>query len=159
MSYTKADTINSFAEVARGFCSWCEDPSLTIKREVAAAVWLSTLYAAALVLPKVGSDNSDGLPAIPSVLLEQAEHNLAYFNGYYYREYFDPDPSLDEESVIGDVGDDLLDTYKDIRAGLLLFDTGQIADALWHWSFMHQVHWGRHVVGAMFALHCIYIPR
>jgi hypothetical protein len=159
MSDTRDNTTTSFVDIARGFCSWCEGASLPTAHEVAAAGWLSSLYAAALVLPKVGGENSDGLPAIPPVLLERAKCNLACFNGYHYREYFDPDPSLDEESVLGDVGDDLLDTYKDIRAGLLLFDAGQTAEALWHWSFLHKIHWGRHAVGAMFALHCIYISR
>jgi hypothetical protein len=40
----------------------------------------------------------------------------------YYREYFDPDPLLDDEACMGDVGDDLIDTYQDIRSGLLLFE-------------------------------------
>jgi len=91
--------------------------------------------------------------------LERATSGLARFNGHYYREYFDPDPSLNVESVIGDVGDDLLDTYKDIRAGLLLFEEGQTNEALWHWAFLQRAHWGRHAVGAIFALHCMSIAH
>ena len=54
---------------------------------------------------------------------------------------------------MGDVGDDLLDTYKDIKAGCQLVDQGCPADALWHWSFMHRIHWGKHAVGALSALY------
>ena len=54
---------------------------------------------------------------------------------------------------MGDVGDDLLDTYKDIKAGALLSQAGRVEEALWHWSFMHRIHWGRHALGALAALH------
>lgn len=55
--------------------------------------------------------------------------------------------------MIGDVGDDMLDTYKDIKAGIRLVGQGRVSDALWHWSFMHRIHWGKHVVGALSALY------
>ena len=122
-----------------------------------AASWLCRLYAAALALPELGPENSDGLPDPPPGLLECAKNNLVSFNGRYYREYFNPAASLNDESVVGDIGDDLLDTYKDIRAGLLLFERGEITEALWHWAFLHRIHWGRHAVGAIFALHCLSI--
>jgi hypothetical protein len=117
------------------------------------------LYAAALDLPQVGPENEDGLPDLPPLQLERAKNNLARFNGFYYREFFDPDPLQDEEPVMGDVGDDLLDTYKDIRSGLLLFEQGKITEALWFWAFLHRIHWGRHAVGALFALHCLSIAK
>ncbi|MNT90328.1 hypothetical protein D3C72_2312100 [compost metagenome] len=60
---------------------------------------------------------------------------------------------------MGDLGDDLMDAYQDIRAGLLLFDEGRARDALWHWSFMHRVHWGRHATSALHALHCMGISK
>ena len=74
--------------------------------------------------------------------------------GWYYREFFDPNPSLEDEAVMGDVGDDLLDIYRDVKAGLVLMDQRKRVDALWHWAFLHRIHWGRHAVGALFALHC-----
>lgn len=52
-----------------------------------------------------------------------------------------------------DVGDDLLHTYKDIKAGCQLVDLGCPGDALWHWSFMHRNHWGQHALGALSALY------
>ena len=146
--------INTFAEIARGFCASCENSAVS---DTQAASWLCQLYSAALELPEVGPENSEGLPDLPSVLLERAKNNLASFNGRYYREYFNPDSSLNDESVVGDIADDLLDTYKDIRAGLLLFERGEATEALWHWAFLHRIHWGRHAVGAIFALHCLSI--
>ena len=157
MSPTPETPTNAFAEVARGFCEWCEGHSLGTEPEAVAAAWLCRLYAAALLLPAVGPENSEGLPALPQAEAARAQDNLSCFNGRYYREYFDPDPTLDEEPVMGDIGDDLLDTYKDIKAGCVLLARGQIAEAMWQWSFLHRVHWGRHAVGALFALHCLSI--
>jgi hypothetical protein len=146
-----------FAEIARGFCLWCESPTPGAATDSKAAAWLCRLYAAALGLPKVGAENSDGLPDLPPEGLQRATANLARWNSAYYREFYDPHPHLSDEPVVGDIGDDLLGTYKDIRAGLLLYERGAERDALWHWSFLHQVHWGRHAVGAIFALHCLAI--
>lgn len=155
MDSNYATAANAFSEVARGFCFWCEGASLGEEPESTAAIWLAKLHASALVLPKIESDNAEGLPDIPVTELEAANRNLFVFSGMYYREYFDPDPTLIDESVIGDVGDDILDTYRDVKRGLILFENGQLSEALWHWAFSHCIHWGRHVVGALFALHCL----
>jgi hypothetical protein len=147
-----------FAEVARGFCAWCEasEPELTDSQ---AAYWLSRLYAQALLLPETESENEDGLPELPADAMEKAASNLAAFSGRYYREVFDPDPLLGDAPVMGDIGDDLLDTYRDIRAGLVLFDRGEVNEAIWQWSFLHRIHWGHHVAGALYALHCLSLSR
>ena len=102
---------------------------------------------------------SDDPPAIPQPSQDAALRNLARFNGWYYREFFDPEPDLTEEPCMGDIGDDLLDCYRDIREGLLRFDAGEIKEALWHWAYLHKIHWGRHAVGALFALHCLSISK
>jgi hypothetical protein len=159
MNPTHTGELNSFAEVALGFCAWCEEPDLDAEREVTAAAWLAKLYAAALLLPSVEPENSDGLPDLPAVELAKAQSNLAYFNGTYYRECFDPDPTLAEAPVIGDIGDDLLDTYKDIKAGCVLLNRGQPIEALWHWVFLHRIHWGHHAASALLALHCLSISK
>jgi len=155
---TSATYSSDFAEVARAYCSWCE-ASHSEHSDSQGAYWLSRLYTQALLLPQVEPENEEGLPELPPEALATATANLAAFAGRYYREVFDPDPSLADEPVMGDIGDDLLDTYKDVRAGLVLFDRGEANEALWHWSFLHRVHWGRHAVGAMYALHCLAIAQ
>ena len=77
----------------------------------------------------------------------------------YYREFFEPDPAPEQGSVVGDIGGDVLDIYNDIKAGCLLFDRGETNEAIWHWLFLHGVHWGRHAVDALFALHCLSIAE
>ena len=151
-----ARSADEFAEVVREFCEWCVGARQT---DFEAASWLCRLYAAALVLPQVGPENEEGLPEIPSSELSRAEVGLVSFNGRYYWEVFDPDPSLSEKPCIGDLGDDLLDIYKDVRQGLLVFDRGDYIDAMWHWSFLHRVHWGRHAAAALLALHGLSVAK
>jgi hypothetical protein len=145
----------SFSELARGFCAWVEEPSLLESKEVAAAVWLAQLHAAALRLPEIGVENEEDLPDIPYSAFAAAQCNLALFSGMYYRECFNPDPAVGDPPAAGDVGDDLLDVYLDVKRGLLVFERDQVAEALWNWSFLHRIHWGHHAVGALFALHCL----
>ena len=151
MDYRISPAVVAFAETARGFCVWCESGGGL--SDVQAATWLCRLYGQALALPPVAPENAEGLLDIPPDTLARAAANLSDFNGRYYRKVFDPDPTLDEPPVVGDLGDDLIDTYRDIRRGLLLFDRGETVDALWHWSFLHRIHWGRHCVGALQGLH------
>jgi len=159
MSLSPNNPTEAFAALASGFCAWCEAPSPEIDKEASAASWLARLYASALALPAVETESDDGLPDIPEDELDRARRQLASFNGWYYREFFDPDPTLEDDACMGDVGDDLLDTYKDIKAANILFEQGAVNEALWHWSFSHRIHWGRHAVGALLALHCGVISK
>jgi hypothetical protein len=145
--------VRAFAELADGFCAWCETTTPEPDRDARAAQWLAKLHAAAVDLPETDGDNEEGLPEIPAAQLAAAERNLNVYAGWYYRTVFDTDPANADEPVMGDVGDDLLDTYKDIKAGALLSNANRVEEALWHWSFMHRFHWGRHALGALVALH------
>ena len=156
MQHRSVDSIANFAEVARGYCSWCEGESLGPNPESQAAGWLARLYAAALELPDREAESDGELPELPAEA-DRAKSNLAPFLGWYYREFFDPDPMRNDEHGMGDVGDDLWDVYRDVRAGLVLFDSGEVDDAMWHWSFLHRIHWGRHAVGGLLALHCMHV--
>jgi hypothetical protein len=158
MELATTPPLSPFVELARGFCAWCEAPSLGADAESLASRWIARLHAAALELPVVACEN-DGEPDLDEPAFTRAKNNLAAFNGWYYRDYFDPDPTLTDESGMGDVGDDLLDIYKDIKLGLLQFESGDANDAFWHWSFLHKIHWGRHAVGALTALHCMHLSK
>lgn len=147
-----SQAIRSFSQVAAGFCAWCEGDSLGPRPELRAAIWLAKLHAGAMELPSADGDDGSELAEIPTEQREAAERNLRPFRGWYYRTVFDPAPTLHDAPVMGDVGDDLVDTYKDVKLGLLLFVQGRTEEAVWNWAFSHRIHWGCHVVGALAAL-------
>ncbi|UXH79252.1 DUF5063 domain-containing protein [Roseateles amylovorans] len=151
--------LGEFVELACGYCQWCEGQSLGIDPEAQAARWLALLYASALSLPRVGGEYGSDLPELPPETLARAESNLARFFGWYYRAWSDPDPAAQEAPGMGDLGDDLLDVYTDLKRGLVLFEAGMVDDALWHWSFLHRIHWGRHAVHALGALHGMHVSK
>lgn len=163
MKNTNDLAIHAFAHTAQGFCTWCEaaclDAGPTPENMTTAARWLSQLYAAALALPKVSEENFNGPPEDNSPERIRAKHNLGKWSGYYYRDFFDPDPTLDDAYGLGDIGDDMLDTYNDVKNGSILFEQGNIHEALWYWQFQHCNHWGRHAVGALLAMHCDIISK
>ncbi len=150
---THPPAVGDFRELAEGFCAWCEADTIGARPESTAAFWIARLHAAAYELPEANPDNEQGIPELHAGPLARAERNLLHFGGTYYRLVFNPDPTGIDEPVVGDVGDDLLDTYKDVKAGCMLFDLGRNQDALWFWSYMHRLHWGQHVVGALTALY------
>jgi len=59
-----------------------------------------------------------------------------------------------EEPVMGDVIDDLADIYKDLKEGLWYLEQGSEDDAVFQWRFSLDVHWSRHIISTMYALHC-----
>lgn len=151
---TSAATV-TFAGLAREFCGWCEARSLGPDAPTRTAAWIARLHAAALALPEIDRVQFEELPEPPEDALHRVRRNiLRVFDRCYYREVFDPDPMLDDKPVTGDIGEDLLDIWLDVRQGLIRFDQGHVREALFHWSHLHRTHWGRHAVGALFALHC-----
>ena len=155
MQTALASEARNFADIARGFCSWCEGPLLSDGAHLRAGYWLASLHAAALGLPDVAADDEQGS-------LDQIEdapvpvlRNVAQFDAMFYRQFFDPAPTASAAPSVADIGDDLRDVYLDVRAGLQMFELGKVNEAVWHWGFSHRAHWGRHAVGALFALHCM----
>ena len=62
-------------------------------------------------------------------------------------------PLQEEASVTNSLADDLADIYRDLKAGLSLYEAEHPIDAAWEWRFRFQIHWGQHLVGAMRPIH------
>ena len=143
-----------FSFIAKQYCSWAEESSLTQEEDVKKAIiLLITLYSEALSLLKDGCGDE-----IDAKEVTDQEWKIIYtrfsslpFN--YYFASFSP-AKLDEEQGMGDVADDLADIYRDIKNGLWLFENGNITEAVWEWKQTFNTHWGRHAVSALNTLHC-----
>jgi Domain of unknown function (DUF5063) len=150
-----ASDLQAFAAEARRYCAW----AVSIEEgETGAATALRRivdLYQAALGLPAASSEDTPGdLAEFGSDEQGVVRLACARLPLQYYSEQFDPlaMPST-EDATIGDIADDIVDIFADVRKGLYYFDRGQFSDAAWEWSFGFQSHWGRHAVCAIRALH------
>jgi hypothetical protein len=137
---------STFAPGARGEC-------LGNDVESAAAIWLAQLHAAVLRLPTAEAHCDGEEPEVPAEAMAAAERNFEPLAGSLYRTVYEPNPPNLDDPVMGDLGDDLLDICIDIKIGCQLHQQGRSDEAMWQWSFMHAMHWGRHAVGALAALH------
>lgn len=110
---------------------------------------LAVLYAASLALPVVHlSDDDETSDAPPPDVVVPEVVVLGEVDVYW--EFFNP---YVEDSVVGaSLTDDIKDVYRDVVGGLLLFQRGEVEDAIWNWRFFRQNHWGDHAVDALRAL-------
>ena len=148
------DSVTHFATVARSFCAWAEAQPGTVEAEVKMALrLLADLSSAIMATPSLGcGENVEG------ERISDKEWKVIYkrfgslpFN--YYSTFFSPTKINEEESVVGDLADDLADMYRDIKDGLGLYDHGHIVEAVWSWRNSFQTHWGRHATNALYVLH------
>jgi Domain of unknown function (DUF5063) len=161
--------VQAFVDVARRFCDLVDRadtlPASALLEE--GELRLLELYTAALSLP-------DPEPSSDELRSDSISHQdwLVVFRRLqsalgphdFYREIFDPaamgDPggSIDtgDEPVVSSLADDLADIWRDLRAGLNVWDGA--ADVArsdivveWHESFVS--HWGQHLVDGLRAIH------
>lgn len=108
---------------------------------------LVELYKQALTLPEVETEEAGKMQVdIPLPVL-----NLGSYE--YYWELFEPYRL--EEPVCASLADDLIDIYKDLKEGVVLHEQNLVNDAIWHWKFYFEAHWGSHLVDGLRTLHAI----
>lgn len=149
--------IDQFAERARAFLIWCEtfhSPENPGAFKFEALNKLADIYASGFLLPDVEFSNSPNLPRVSGEQKEAIAANLRALPFSYYWTVFTPsDLEGNHTPVCGDLFDDFLDIYADLRNGLNVYDAGFPDAAAFDWRQMFEVHWGRHAVEAMQALH------
>jgi hypothetical protein len=68
---------------------------------------------------------------------------------------FDPYDPPDESEIVGNLADDLVEVYLELRSGLRKWERGDSGGALWEWRFGLESHWGRHVTSALGAINAL----
>ena len=151
--------MDALISTTREFCTWCKSAPGTKSEEGRRAHSLLTrLYADALELDEPAKYDPD----IESNRVNDKEWKEVYARAaalpfQYYSSQFDPSEVPPEQHEIGDLADDVADIYRDLSAGLALFDAGHVAEAQEELRFSFLTHWGRHASGAIRALHCWYV--
>ena len=144
--------VESFARVARRYCEWAEgefgEPLDELRR---ARLLLAELHLAAVRLPPLGDAGENEAARLSH---EEWSSFFSKFASLPLNGYWDVFNPLEEtQPVYNSLADDLSDIYRDVKAGLSLFDGEHFAEAAWEWRFAFQTHWGQHLVGAQRALH------
>ena len=154
------ETVERFAGSVERFCSLIEHhQSLTAGEFVrSCAVCLADLYTAAVPLSLLPVEIDSDELIEDAVSTEQARAIDRQIGGILgsaclYWEVFDPREESDP--VVGDLGDDLADIYRDVKNGLVAFSKGSANEAIWHWQWGFRYHWGDHVVDALRVMHRI----
>ena len=108
-------------------------------------VSLLDLYSKALYLPDVEPENdevSDIKLSVPQILFDEYDHYRKVFNPYHL-----------DEPVGASLSDDILEIYKDVKNGIILYEKNKYSEAIWEWKFNFEIHWGSHAVDAIRVLH------
>lgn len=117
------------------------------------------LYAAAIELPAKDPDTVEALNGIDDDAWQKVRERVGRkLARDYYWEVFEPLEQEQPESLCGSLSDDLADIWHDVKRGLLGLDSGKLSavdDAVWHWRFSLESHWGHHAVGAIAGLNAL----
>jgi hypothetical protein len=144
----QTDRVAAFVESAAEFCSFVESASGTPTDDFcrAAERRLIELYLRAIELPHVEPLHANATDARAG--------RPPGWPGFGDREIYWMlfDASQPSEPVCGSLSDDFLDIYNDVKKGLVLWTADDRTEAIWHWRFNFEIHWGRHAVEAIRAL-------
>ena len=129
-------------------------------------VELPTLYAAATQLPDSASvSEGTGEQTLPSEARAEIRRLLharlatippywQVFDPYEHTSVRDEGMTAAPEPLASDLWDDLSDIYDDVKLGLWLGEVqAPLSDAVWSWHTSFWLHWGRHSLNALQAIH------
>ncbi|MEZ4819776.1 MAG: DUF5063 domain-containing protein [Bdellovibrionota bacterium] len=147
-------SIQQFSQTARQYCAWIEseknkDQIFPLQQ------LLSKLHSESLELPALQENVELGeIDLSLKIAREKIILNFRCFPFQYYATIFDTTELNNPQASTGDIIDDLIDIYEDVKIGLNLYENGNEAEAIFHWRFSFGIHWGRHILSAMYALYC-----
>jgi hypothetical protein len=146
------EAIDNFVSAARAFIALAESPASADEHSegMATRQCVVALISAVLALPP-GSPET----AAPDISNDEYQHIFRRFGALpfnFYSQCFNPLVVPAEEPVVADLADDLADIWRDVKAGLLLYESGEPESAVWHWSNHYSFHWGHHATAALYAL-------
>src|SRR5215472_2839354 len=116
---------------------------------------MAELYSVALSLPPVEPETTgtDGAPFQTdewNELRRLLKEKIGPLDAYW--EIFDSTEK--QEPVQGSLAGDISEIYFDLKRSLELEETGiRKSDLLFDWRLDFRSHWGRHVLGALTAIH------
>ena len=143
------EEVKAFYRLANEYCILITR-KITIESIPELMEYLMKLYISAMNLPEIDPETTD------SQSLENLETVSILFDEQILTSYWEMfDPFVQEESVCGDLYDDLSGIATDLLRGIKEYEAKRIGNAVFEWRFGLNTHWGKHVVDALCALHAI----
>lgn len=159
-------SISRFIQAAYSYCRLVEDGGSENSWQFAheCLITVLELYRAALLLPETEPDSVFFDDAVGHDLWDATRRRLQEkLSRDYYWEAYEPLESDQPETLLGSLSDDLADIWRDIKRGLEVvaahdlaaIGANTLAQAVWHWRFSLETHWGQHASGAINCLHAL----
>jgi len=145
---SNADPVARFAELAEQYLAWAEGPRIELAADLQRGyALLLDLLRAAIDLPH--RDTTGAEETRPT-----HEEWKAVFKGFAWvpvQFYWEAELDVHgpQETLVGDLHDDLADVWRDLMVGVGLHRSGHVDDACWHWQFGFNYHWGEHAANAV----------
>jgi hypothetical protein len=117
---------------------------------------MAELFSAALLLPPVKPETDVNETLLPEddELRRSLQEKLGSLDVYW--QIFDS--TAKQEPVQGSIAQDISEIYFDLKQSLHQEETGiPQPDLTFEWRFDFRSHWGRHLLGALTAIHHRYI--
>lgn len=160
--FLQSAVFTTLFEAAQNFCIYIENEIQTDKDEFVqkARKLVAALYTAALQIPKLVYDSLDSDCDYAISKEAEAKITTSIYSRIPFQYYWitlEPFQTIGEiETGMGDVADDLLDIYKDLKASLLAYNSAgkhTRERALWLLELGFTHHWGQHCIDALQAIH------
>jgi Domain of unknown function (DUF5063) len=168
-SDSHTEVADRFSAVANQFCSAVDFASKTDRTDLLLQIYriLPKLIDEAISLPDLRlSDIGNGVeggsePAYPVSVRQGVQEWSQLYNSLkeklgdwdLYWQVFDP--CADDKAIAGTLADDIADIYRDLKEGLVLWETRQARteDIVWTWRLLFYSHWGKHAMDALLTIH------
>src|SRR5213078_2132050 len=155
---TNLNPVTAFVEIAREFCRLIEGHRRGSRKSFLRQIstTLPRLYAGAVHLPRTSSSRRVRARRISSKEWQTLFMSLGRKLGRECCYWECSNPYVREELMAGSLADDFADIYRDIKPGLLSYETGGSTSqeaAVTEWRSGMLSHWGQHATGALRVLH------
>lgn len=146
----RMDMIKEFYDIANTYCRFISENKITVDSIPSLMELLMKLYISAANLPETEPET------IERLVEGKTDRPLVRIGDQVPQFYWEvSDPFVQEDSVCGDVADDLSDIFADLQIGIKEFESGRAGNAAFEWKLGLNNHWGNHVVGVLRVLHAI----
>ncbi len=143
------DPAKDFYDTSKRFLDFVHKSPLSAETAGEWSLLLMELYTKGLRFPAVEPDTVESTRTADDMF--PASISAVCRSDYW--EVFDP--FKEEEPVACDLTDDMAGICQDLLDGMAEYEAGSVNNAIFEWRFGLDMHWGRHAVDALRALHCL----